>query len=69
VPSGGTTSCSGPAASFSAVADADTWLVLRLRSTAIPPSQRITGPNGNANSVCLPIQWTFSRSTKATISV
>ncbi len=34
-----------------------------------PPSARITGPNGGANNVCLPIQCTRSSYTKVMASI
>ena len=55
VPSGGTTRPIGASATRMAWADAATRLLDCPRLTAISPSQRISGPNGQRNSCCLPI--------------
>ena len=59
----------GPVARRMASADEATRLLACSRFTGIPPSQRITGPSGPLNRLCLPIQYTRRRSTKASISV
>jgi hypothetical protein len=69
VPSGASTNCSGPSASRSARADATTQLALRLRSTAMPPSQHISGPKGGRKSAALSIPYRFRSKAKPAISV
>jgi len=44
-------------------------VVLRLRATGSPPSQRINGPNGARNRLSLPIQTRFRSKAKPAISV
>ena len=69
VPSGDSTSCSGPGAACSAATDAATVLAARARSTATPPSQRINVPKGGRNSDALARKRMCMPSAKAPNSV